>query len=190
MVCARPAESGSAVGDDVAVKGTVTEFNGLTEINSNAAGVTRCGAGSPITATTVHLPESVEGELERYEGMLVNIPETLTVSEVFNLGRFGETMLAADGRLIQPTNFLAPSNAPGSPAQQEFDSILRRKILLDDGLNIQNPNPIPYLSADNTRRLGDTVNGLTGILDFRFSEYRVQPTIAPVFTVVNPRPAS
>ncbi len=185
-----PSATDVAVGDDVAVKGTVTEFNGLTEINSNAAGVTRCGAGSPITATTVHLPESVEGELERYEGMLVNIPETLTVSEVFNLGRFGETMLSTDGRLFQPTNFLEPSTAPGSPVQQEFDSILRRKILLDDGLNIQNPNPIPYLSADNTRRLGDTVNGLTGILDFRFSEYRVQPTIAPVFTVVNPRPAA
>ena len=115
----------------------------------------------------------MEGELERYEGMLVNIPETLTVSELFNLGRFGEVMLSADGRLIQPTNFLAPSSVPGSPVQQEFDSILRRKILLDDGLNIQNPNPIPYLGADNTRRLGDTVAGLTGILDFRFPEYRV-----------------
>ncbi len=185
-----PSATDVAVGDDVAVKGTVTEFNGLTEINSNAAGVTRCGLGNSITPTTVDLPETVEGEIERYEGMLVNIPETLTVSEVFNLGRFGEIMLAADGRLIQPTNFLAPSNAPGSPAQQEFDSILRRKILLDDGLNIQNPNPIPYLSADNTRRLGDTVNGLTGVLDYRFNEYRVQPTVAPVFTSANPRTAA
>ncbi len=178
-----------AVGDEVAARGIVTEFNGLTEIGSIAA-VNRCGAGSPVAATTVDLPESVEGELERYEGMLVQFPETLTVSELFNLGRFGEVMLSADGRLIQPTNFLAPSNVPGSPAQQEFDSILRRKILLDDGLNIQNPNPIPYLGPDNTRRLGDTVAGLTGILDFRFSEYRVQPTVAPVFTSANPRPAA
>lgn len=178
-----------AVGDEVAVRGIVDEFNGLTEITSISA-VNRCGAGSPITPTVVDLPENTEGELERYEGMLVNIPETLTVSEVFNLGRFGEIMLSADGRLIQPTNFLAPSNAPGSPVQLEFNSILRRKILLDDGLNIQNPNPIPYLGADNTRRLGDTLDGLTGVMDFRFSEYRVQPTSAPVFTSTNPRTAA
>lgn len=182
-----PSATDVSVGDDVAVRGTVTEFNGLTEINSNAAGVTRCGLGTSITATTVNLPENVEGELERYEGMLVNIPQTLTVSEVFNLGRFGEIMLASDGRLFTPTS----NNPPNSPAAiAEANANLRRKILLDDTLNIQNPNPIPYLGADNTRRLGDTVGGLTGILDFRFNEYRVQPTVAPVFTSANPRTAA
>ncbi|HEY0377924.1 MAG TPA: ExeM/NucH family extracellular endonuclease [Pyrinomonadaceae bacterium] len=179
-----PSAADVSVGDDVVVKGTVAEFSGLTEINSNAAGVTRCGVGGPIAPTTVDLPETVEGELERYEGMLVNIPETLTVSEVFNLGRFGEIMLSEGGRLFTPTS----NNPAGSPAAvAEADANLRRKVLLDDGLNIQNPNPIPYLGPDNTRRVGDTVNGLTGILDFRFAEYRVQPTVAPVFTSTNPR---
>jgi predicted extracellular nuclease len=178
-----PSASDVAVGDDVVVKGTVAEFSGLTEI-TNTTGVTRCGVSGPIAPTTVDLPETVEGDLERYEGMLVNIPETLTVSEVFNLGRFGEIMLSEGGRLFTPTSH----NPAGSPAAvAEADANLRRKILLDDGLNIQNPNPIPYLGADNTRRVGDTVNGLTGILDFRFAEYRVQPTVAPVFTSTNPR---
>ena len=67
------------------------------------AGVTRCGFGGSIAATTVDLPETVEGELERYEGMFVNIPETLTVSEVFNLGRFGEVSLSGAGRLYNST---------------------------------------------------------------------------------------
>ncbi|HKQ99899.1 MAG TPA: ExeM/NucH family extracellular endonuclease [Pyrinomonadaceae bacterium] len=177
-----PSSADVAVGDDVVVKGTVTEFNGLTEINSS--NVTRCGVGSAIAPTVVDLPETVEGELERYEGMLVTIPETLTVSEVFNLGRFGEVMLSSDGRMFQPTN----SNPPNSPgAIAEANANLRRKILLDDGQSPQNPNPIPYLGPDNTLRAGDTVDNLTGILDFRFSEYRMQPTVAPSFSYVNAR---
>ena len=40
-------------------------------------------------------------------------------------------------------------------------------LVLDDGSSSQNPNPIPYIGADNTLRAGDTVAGLTGILDER-----------------------
>ncbi|HKP73583.1 MAG TPA: ExeM/NucH family extracellular endonuclease, partial [Pyrinomonadaceae bacterium] len=43
---------------------------------------------------------------------------------------------------------------------------------------------------DQTRRAGDTVTGLTGVLTFDFSEYRLQPTVAPVFAQANPRPAA
>ena len=47
----------------------------------------------------------------------------------------------------------------------------------------QNPAFVAYpqggLSASNTLRVGDTLSALSGIVDFRFSVYRVQPT-APV----------
>ena len=41
-----PGSMDVAVGDEVAARGTVTEFNGLTEIGSISA-VNRCGVGSP-----------------------------------------------------------------------------------------------------------------------------------------------
>ncbi|HEX8708661.1 MAG TPA: ExeM/NucH family extracellular endonuclease [Pyrinomonadaceae bacterium] len=180
-----PGGTDVAVGDDVVVSGKVSEFNGLTELG-NVSTITRCGTGS-IAPTTVHLPETVDGELERYEGMLVTIPETLTVSENFNLGRYGELMLSAGGRMFQPNNF----NLPKSPgALAEADANARRRIVLDDGKSIQNPNPIPYLGPDNTLRAGDTTSGLTGLLDFRFSEYVVQPSVTPTFTQTNPRTAA
>ena len=70
----------------------------------------------------------------------------------------------------------------------------RSRILLDDGLNTQNPAFVAYpqggLSASNTLRVGDTLSALGGVVDFRFSEYRVQPTVPVEFTHTNPRPAT
>ena len=46
------------------------------------------------------------------------------------------------------------------------------------------------LSASNTLRIGDTLSTLSGIVDFRFSVYRVQPTAPVKFTHTNPRPTA
>ena len=46
------------------------------------------------------------------------------------------------------------------------------------------------LSASNTLRIGDTLSTLSGIVDFRFSVYRVQPTAPVEFTHTNPRPTA
>jgi hypothetical protein len=81
---------------------------------------------------------------------------------------------------------------------------LQRLILLDDGSHDQNPDPIPYYGADGAVRAGDTLSGLTGVMDqgwinsawpgsadqaFPNAYYRVHPTVSPVFTGSNPRPA-
>ena len=44
--------------------------------------------------------------------MLVDIDQELSVTETFTLGRFGEVVLSSGGRLITPTNVVAP----GAPA--------------------------------------------------------------------------
>ena len=62
--------------------------------------------------------------------------------------------------------------------------------MLDDGDTAQNPDPTPYFDVVPTRRVGDTVTGLTGVLTFSFSEYRIQPTSAPIFVSANPRTSS
>ena len=47
--------------------------------------------------------------------MLVDFDQTLTATEVFNLGRFGEVSLSGAGRLYTGTPVVAPG-APGAGA--------------------------------------------------------------------------
>jgi uncharacterized protein len=172
-------------GDRVRVSGTVKEFRTgsgtLTELDSvTALGVRSSGAVPP--PTSVALPVSAVMDLEAYEGMLVTFPQPLTVTETFALGRFGELLLSSGGRLFNPTN------GQGNTAE---GNVLRR-ILLDDGSSRQNPAPIPFLTSsgtEGTRRVGDTVSGLTGVLTYNFSEYRIYPTLPPTFVNANPRTA-
>lgn len=169
-----------SVGDVVRVKGTVTEFGGLTEL-TNIELVT-CPQSGAVTTQVITLPVANLTDFERYEGMSVTFSQTLTVTGNFEWGRFGTLDLSANGRLFQPTQIVAPN---ASAAQQSLND--RSRIALDDGQTTENPNPIPYKDVDQTRRLGNTVAGLTGVLDERFGAYRIQPTSAPMFTATNPR---
>lgn len=144
-----------------------------------------CGTGLSLKPVKVSLSVSGGTDLERYEGMLVSFPQTLTVTEVFGLGRFGEVVLSSSGRLFQPNN--------GNGLGESTATNPQRRITLDDGRNAQNPSPIPCLSAagpDGTRRVGDTTTGLTGVLSYGFSTYRIQPVGNVTFTNADPRPAA
>lgn len=178
------------IGDFVSVTGTVTEFgaapNSETEI-SPVSSFTKMSTGNPLpTAVTVNLPFSAAGFAERYEGMRVTLPQTLTVTDNFDYGHFGELVLS-NGRLSTPTNIVAP----GAPAQAQAAANLLNQILLDDGLSTTYPDPTPFLSsadpATATRRAGSTTTGLTGILDHKFGTYVIEPTAPPVFVDANPR---
>lgn len=178
-----------AAGQTVRVTGVVTEFDNLTEL-TDLVHVDLCGADGTVTPQPVTLPVDDAGAWERYEGMLVAFPQELTVTENFNLGRFGELLLAGGGRLFQPTQIAAP----GDEAALIAAANARNRILLDDADTQQNRDPIVYptpggLSAASTVRLGDRVNGLSGIVDERFESYRIQPT-ALTFVAANPRPAA
>jgi predicted extracellular nuclease len=199
------------VGDKVRVTGTVREFTSTTSslTQLDTAGVTtnivKLGAGILPTTTNIQLPVVSTTDLERYEGMLVNISAAsgdLTVTENFQLGRFGQIVLAANGssnqpgtdaRLDQYTQFNAPSVSGYSAYLAD---IAKRKIYLDDGSGTQNLDPILFgrngnpLSATNTLRSGDTVSSITGILDERFEGYRIQTTDGVNFTAANPRPTT
>ncbi|MDH5506695.1 MAG: ExeM/NucH family extracellular endonuclease [Anaerolineae bacterium] len=172
-------------GDLVRVQGNVTEYYNLTELN-NISNVAVCSRGNTVTAATVLLPVSNLGDWEPYEGMLLNIPQTLTVTENYSLGRYGQVELSL-GRLFNPTHITNPGAAAN--AQQDLND--RSRITLDDGNNQQNIDPTLYpapgLNASNTLRSGYTVNGLTGVLDYAFGAYRIQPVGAISFTAANPR---
>jgi uncharacterized protein len=176
-------------GDVVRVRGRATEFSGLTEIASiNAVRV--CATGASVSATPVSLPVTDVNDLERFEGMLVSFDQTLTATEVFNLGRFGEVSLSGVGRLYTPTAVTTPGAAA---IAQELEND-RSRIILDDGNNQQNIDPTRYpqggLTASNTLRVGDTLPSLTGVMDFRFGFYRIQPVGPLSFDHDNPRTAA
>ena len=167
---------------------TVTELTTVTNL-------TLLGTGYTITPTVVTLPEAVNDDLERYEGMLVTINGPLTVGQNFFQNRYGQLTLSAGGRMETVTN----RHRPGTPqAQALADLNARSRIVLDDGSSQQYPNPTPYLAANGTPRGGDTVASVTGVVDYGlatasnagFGDYKIHPTVAPVFTSANPRQAT
>ncbi|QTP58268.1 ExeM/NucH family extracellular endonuclease [Billgrantia antri] len=133
------------------------------------------------TCASDQLPEPLaadwplsEEQLSRQEGLLVSFPQTLTVTGNDELARYGSLGLATE-RLFRPTN------TPGEAQQRDI-------LVLDDGSYRTYPSPILYLDAEGTRRVGSTVQGLTGILTHAFDAYRLHPTREPRFENTNPRP--
>ncbi len=204
-----PAGPDVAVGDIVEVTGLVSEFFTLTELN-NVSDVTLLSSGNALpTPVPVTLPETVDGDLERVEGMLVEITaqSDMHVVQNFFLGRYGQMTLAANGRLYNPTNQFTPGSVDAINLANEN---ARRLLILDDGQDISscgdNPVPVPYLgpAPPSVIRAGDQVSNLVGVLDYgrinsggpctdntSFArDYRLHPTVAPLFTSTNPRPAA
>ncbi|MCS7540286.1 SpnA family nuclease [Pseudomonas aeruginosa] len=177
------------LGDRVRVTGQVREFNGLTElVGPLQVSVLASGVALP-TPAGISLPLASADALERYEGMRVHLRQTLTVNEVYNLGRYGEVLLSSGGRQMTPTNVVAPGEqAKAMQARNDLD-----RILLDDGRSGQNPDPIRYpapeLSAYNSLRVGDRTSAIDGVLDYSAGSYRIQPLQTPTFEAANPRPA-
>lgn len=177
------------LGDRVRVTGQVREFNGLTElVGPLQVSVLASGVALP-TPAGISLPLASADALERYEGMRVQLRQTLTVNEVYNLGRYGEVLLSSGGRQMTPTNVVAPGEqAKAMQARNDLD-----RILLDDSRSGQNPDPIRYpapeLSAYNSLRVGDRTSAIDGVLDYSAGSYRIQPLQTPTFEAANPRPA-
>jgi predicted extracellular nuclease len=187
-----------ALGDLVSVSGTAGEFQDQTQVS--AASVVRCGTGT-VAPVDVTLPLASADALEPFEGMLVRLPQTLTVTEHFQLGRFGQVVVSSGGRLVQPTDVALPG--PAAQALQAANDLNR--LIVDDGTNLQNPDPIVFgrgglpLSGSNTLRGGDTVTGIVGVLTYTWAgnaasgnAFRVRPVGAltghATFVAANPRP--
>lgn len=174
-------------GDRVRVRGTVVESFGLTQI-TGVSQVWACSTGDSVTPVALSLPVQELGDFEPYEGMLVTLPQPLYISEYFNFDRFGEIVLTTD-RQYQPTAIFEP----GSPAAADLAALNSLgRITLDDGRNSQNPDPALHPNGSeflltNRFRGGDTVTNVTGVLDYAFSLYRIQPTQAATYSSMNPR---
>ncbi|GII00299.1 ExeM/NucH family extracellular endonuclease [Planobispora takensis] len=162
------------VGDRVLVTGRVVEFNGWTELTSVTA-VDVCGTGT-IAPVKQSLPRAEGKTFEPVESMLVTFPEVLSVSDHYNLARYGEINLSSEGRIYQPTD--RPGVDPALNA--------RRTLLVDDGSGVENPPVTPHTDP-RVVRLGDTTLGVTGVMGYGFGKYRLQPTKPISFLRTNPR---
>ncbi|MDR5700974.1 ExeM/NucH family extracellular endonuclease [Agromyces aerolatus] len=177
-----------ASGDVVHVVGTVGEYFGLTQVTASAVAVCETGAAPP-EATVLELPLDPAAH-EAFEGMLVTLPQTLVIGETFEYGRYGQVSLSTT-RLDQPTAVAVPGS---TEALAIAEANLRDAIVLDDGRGRENPDPAIHpngepFTIENTFRSGDLVTGATGVLDYRFDTWAVQPTQGADFEVANPRPA-
>jgi uncharacterized protein len=189
-----------SLGQNVRVTGTAAEFQDQTQL-SNVTSIAVCGTGS-IEPVDVTLPFASLDYLERYEGMLVRLPQTLYVTEHFQLGRFGQVVMSSWDRLYQPTHLVYPgAEALALQAENNLN-----RIIIDDHLNNQNPDPILFgrdgnpLTASNTLRGGDSTAGMVGVMTYTWAgnaasgnAYRVRPINAlgggtPDFQPANPRP--
>ncbi|MEW6993748.1 ExeM/NucH family extracellular endonuclease [Colwelliaceae bacterium MEBiC 14330] len=174
------------VGNKVRVEGNVKENYERTQLTA-ASDFIDCGVGQVIEQTLVSLPVTNNAYWETIEGMSVSFSDTLKVTDTYNLARYGQLTLS-NGRLIIPTNIF---NAGSEQAIALADKNSRNQITLDDMNNAQNPDNIPFpaqgLSYQNTVRLGDSISGLSGVIDYSFNTYRILPTQTPQFTATNPR---
>ena len=170
-----------AIGDIVQITGTVDEIRSLTQINATEISI--ISSENPLPAPTIiSLPLSDLAEWEYSENMLVTVQganEPLTVNDSYDLGRYGVIQLTADGRAYQYTQINRPSTADAFEAYRQEVGL--RVILVDDGRTNENATIVPIFngadfSAENSVRSGYLIEEVTGVLEFRFDEWRIQPT--------------
>lgn len=132
-----------------------------------------CGEPGKPPAVSLTLPAEAES-LDSLFGVLVELPQTLTITGNHELGVYGSLDLAAS-RLFRERSGIGGEGL--------------ERLVLDDGSYARNPDPVPYLdAASGTRRVGDRVRGVRGVLVHQFDAWRLHPVTEPEFEVGNPRP--
>ena len=190
------------VGDKVRITGTVSEFSGSTQVTAIKVELVQANAVADVSALAVDL--AVPGDLEAYEGMMVRVPQTLVVHDQGDLERLGELHLyasegdclsgaideMADGRPFTYTQTNEPSVTGFAAHEAAVDA---RTVIYDDGLNgtwqgVQNPNGGGAYTTATAPNAGDTITGLTGVLDYGFGAFRIRSTEngQNTFTDANP----
>lgn len=206
-------ETDVAVGDKVQVTGWPGEYYGMSQIDAAGSDglVTLVSSDSTLpSAAPVDLPAAgstvAELTLEHVEGMLATFPDTLVVSEYFQLARFGQLVLTLEEREHQFTDAYEPDVDDYAAF---LDDLSTRRIILDDDNNSNNsvlgsPDEPYYwpregLSITNLIRGGDTIDNLTGVMHWSYAggsntdAWRIRPVLEAIdydFTSVIPRPVT
>ena len=179
------------MGDHVRVRGTATEYSDLTEVNS-VSQMWICAVGQTLPEPAVlSLPVASWDAIEPFEGMRVIFPQDLVISEYYEFDRYGSIVLTST-RHLTPTALYEPGSAEYTAAVEAF---ALDHIKLDDGRTSQNPDPALHpngsiFDMNNLFRGGGLLTNLTGVLDYSYGEYTIQPTQGADYTDANPRTTS
>jgi len=177
-----------SVGDHVRLQGEAKESYGLSEI-AFPDWLEVCAVGEPLPAPGVlALPVASLDDYEAFEGMRVTFPQDLVIAEYFNYDRYGSIVLTSQ-RYTQFTAFSEPDVTGYAASMDEY---ALNSITLDDGRTNQNPDPAIHpngLEFDlyNRFRGGDLVTNLTGVMDYSYGAYVIQPTEGADYTPTNLR---
>lgn len=181
---AQSADAGVITGDLVQVTGTVGERFDQTQIDASSGTIETVASdvGLPDPVVVSELPAFDEDRtpvFEPLEGMRVRLGGTWTVTENFDLHRFGELELVpGDQPLRNPTNVMDPGPEAGA-----LEAAARAKALsltLDDardGELAESGFDAPYVDPETagTIRRGSTANDQVGIMAYGFGRYRLRP---------------
>jgi predicted extracellular nuclease len=172
-----------AAGDAVLVRGTVSEFFSLTQIESTLAGdVAVTSSGNPLPAAmtltpAILSPSGSAAQLERLEGMRVHADALMSVAPT---NEFGEIVAVLSGtpRPIREPGMEISNQVPPDPVTGIVDCCIARwdenpeRIMVDsDGL----AGAVPLAVTSKV-----TLGNVTGPLDFTFGDYKVAPETPPV----------
>lgn len=158
-------------GSDIQLRARLTRFHGRLQLD-RVDWLAHCRRGR-VAAQPVALDELKGASRARLSEVLVALPAGAVVTGNHELGRYGSLTLASR-RLFRPTN---GPYAPGGP-----------RLILDDASYKAAPRPVPYLGPSGTRRVGDEVGAVTGVLTHAFDAWRLHPLRPPAFASTNPRP--
>jgi uncharacterized protein len=179
------------LGDRVRARGLVDDSSGLTRLISVDDAIV-CATGLSVTPAEFELPFTDLSEIEAVEGMAVDVPQALIISETRNLARFGEFTIS-DGRLLQPTQVAMP----GTTANDFADLNDRKRILVNDGRNGTYQQPFSQgqddtnpLNAGNPVRVGSTISNLQGVMNFTFNNFKIEPRAPYAIDATQPRTAT
>lgn len=169
--------SGGKAGTRVRVTGQVREYHGLTEL-TRVSDLSVCASGQLPRAIPVELPWPGQEAPEHLENMKVTLTGSLTLIGHYSFASYGELILAAQPQTT-PTELMPPGRSALELARkQELN-----RLHLDDGRSTRNPDPLPWPASQLARgepvRAGDRLSKLTGILDYRFGKWRLQPINEP-----------
>ncbi|CAO1661561.1 Endonuclease/exonuclease/phosphatase [Halomonas sp. NYA30] len=186
-----------SAGNQIRISGEVSEYFEKTQLSADRDSLDVLTDVMPLPESQrVVMPFTDQQGLEAFEGMRVAIEaldgEPLVVTELYELGRYGEVTLSSGGRLEQFTEVNAPDVEGYSAWLEDAEA---RTIKIDDANSTQNTDPIIYgrngeeLSATNPLRGGDELQTLEGVLDYNFEEWKVQNVDGLDFTGAD-RPAA
>lgn len=140
------------LGDEVFVRGRVTEFYGLTEIDYEGLQIQILSTGNELPKPVSLADRGDREALEALEGMRVSLPSAPVVGPTF-----------------RGCGFAVAPDADGTPPR-----VIRRSAAETPGFVI----PVLYQSDVDCRSLpqvkvGDVIEGLSGPLTYHFDEYKI-----------------